>query len=160
MSVAPAGAWTGALFGRPWVASTIEPDSGLPGDSEADAWRYNSSMQPNRVVYDTARGRTDRCSNCKRRLEACVCPPRQRSGGDGIVRVSRDRKNRRGKTVTVVNGLVGGEAVLAEIATTLKRLCGSGGTVTDGVVEIQGDHRERVSAKLTELGYTVKLAGG
>ena len=118
-------------------------------------------MEQNRVVYDTDRGRVDRCSDCRRRLEGCVCPkPRQRSGGDGIVRVSRDRKGRRGKTVTVVAGLGVGEAALAEIATTLKRLCGSGGAVSDGNVEIQGDHRERVAARLAELGYRVKLAGG
>ena len=76
------------------------------------------------------------------------------------MRVSRDRKGRRGKTVTVVVGLAGNQVALDEIASTLKRLCGSGGTVSDGNVEIQGDHRERVAAKLTELGYTVKLAGG
>jgi translation initiation factor 1 len=111
-------------------------------------------------VYDTDRGRLDRCSNCRRRLEACVCPKQARAGGDGIVRVSRDRKGRRGKTVTVVVGLAGNQVALDEIASTLKRLCGSGGTVSDGNVEIQGDHRERVAAKLTELGYTVKLAGG
>jgi translation initiation factor 1 len=117
-------------------------------------------VEPNRVVYDTDRGRLDRCSNCRRRLEACVCPKPSRATGDGIVRVSRDRKGRRGKTVTVVTGLAGGRAALDEVATTLKRLCGSGGTVSDGNVEIQGDHRERVAAKLTELGYRVKLAGG
>jgi translation initiation factor 1 len=117
-------------------------------------------VEPNRVVYDTDRGRLDRCSNCRRRLEACVCPKPARASGDGIVRVSRDRKGRRGKTVTVVAGLAGGRAALDEVATMLKRLCGSGGTVSDGKVEIQGDHRERVAAKLTELGYRVKLAGG
>jgi len=119
-------------------------------------------MAQNRVVYDTAVGRLDRCSNCKRRIEACVCPPKTpgASRGDGIVRVSRDRKARRGKTVTVVTGLPGGPAALAEIAATLKRLCGSGGTVSGDTVEIQGDHRERIAAKLTELGHTVKLAGG
>ena len=122
-------------------------------------------MSPqNRVVYDTAVGRTDRCSYCKRRLEACVCPNRgagdSPKSGDGIVRVMRDRKGRRGKTVTVITGLPGGEAALDEVATTLKRLCGSGGTVAEGNVEIQGDHRERIAAKLTELGYKVKLAGG
>jgi translation initiation factor 1 len=118
-------------------------------------------MQANRVVYDTDRGRTDRCSSCKRPLEACVCSNRQdRPGGGGDVRILRDRKGRRGKTVTVVTGLPGGEAGLAELAATLKRLCGSGGTVSAGNVEIQGDHRDRVAAKLTELGYHVKLAGG
>ena len=121
-------------------------------------------MPSNRVVYDTDLGRLDCCSNCKRRLEACVCPKGTpggaRSKGDGIVRISRDRTGRRGKTVTVVAGIVASQDALNEIAGTLKRLCGSGGTVADGNVEIQGDHRERVAAKLTELGYTVKLAGG
>lgn len=116
---------------------------------------------PNRVVYDTAVGRTDRCSYCQRRLEACVCPNRGAGGGtkagDGVVRIMRDRKGRKGKTVTVVSGLPGG---LEAMATTLKRLCGSGGTVSGGNVEIQGDHRDRIAARLTELGYTVKLAGG
>jgi translation initiation factor 1 len=116
-------------------------------------------MPQNRVVYDSDVGRLDRCSNCKRRVEACVCPPReqQKLRGDGIVRVSRDKKGRKGKTVTVVTGLPGN---LAEVASTLKRLCGSGGTVAGDTVEIQGDHRERVAAKLTELGHKVKLAGG
>ncbi len=121
-------------------------------------------MPSNRVVYDTDLGRLDRCSNCKRRLEACVCPKGTPgsavSKSDGIVRVSRDRKGRRGKTVTVVAGIVASQDALNELAGTLKRLCGSGGTVADGNVEIQGDHRERVAAKLTELGYKVKLAGG
>jgi translation initiation factor 1 len=115
-----------------------------------------------RLVYDTAVGRTDRCSYCKRRLEACVCPnrPSRPAAGDGVVRVWRDRKGRRGKTVTVVKGLPPDAATLEELASTLKRLCGSGGTVNEGDVEIQGDHREKVAAKLTELGYRVKLAGG
>ena len=118
-------------------------------------------MPSNRVVYDTAVGRTDHCSNCRRRVEACVCPkPARRQAGDGIVRIWRDRKGRGGKTVTVVAGLPGDQAALSEIAATLKRLCGSGGTVSDANVEIQGDHRERVAARLTELGYRVKLAGG
>lgn len=119
-------------------------------------------MPPNRVVYDSDVGRLDRCSNCKRGTEACVCPAhaRQQPRGDGIVRVSRDRKARKGKTVTVVTGLPGSPADLAEIATTLKRLCGSGGTVSGDNVEIQGDHRDRVAARLTELGHKVKLAGG
>ena len=116
-----------------------------------------------RTVYDTAVGRTDRCSYCRRRLDACVCPKQAEhlARGDGTVRIWRDRKGRRGKTVTVVKGLPGPRARLDEIAGSLKRLCGSGGAVTDdGDVEIQGDHRERVAARLHELGFTVKLAGG
>ena len=119
-------------------------------------------MPRNRVVYDSDVGRLDRCSNCKRRVEVCVCPPsaRPQSRGDGIVRVSRDKKGRKGKTVTVVTGLPGSPADLEQVASILKRLCGSGGTVAGDAVEIQGDHRERVAAKLTELGHRVKLAGG
>ena len=123
-----------------------------------------------RVVYSTDGGRQDRCPTCGRRPDACRCgrpaPKAAASKGpalpdDGIVRVWRDRKRRRGKTVTVIGGVAGDAARLTELAGTLKRLCGSGGTVQDdGTIEIQGDHRERVAAKLGELGYRVKLAGG
>ena len=122
---------------------------------------YNSRMSQNRVVYDSDVGRLDRCARCGRRSEGCICPPVcQQPRGDGIVRVSRERGGRKGKTVTIVTGLPGDAAALAQVATTLKRLCGSGGTVSGDNVEIQGDHRERVAAKLTELGHKVKLAGG
>jgi translation initiation factor 1 len=77
-----------------------------------------------------------------------------------VVRLLRDRKRRGGKTVTIIAGLPGDEAALAAFAQTLKRLCGTGGTVKDGVVEIQGDHRERLAAHLAGQGYRVKLAGG
>lgn len=118
-------------------------------------------MSGNRVVYDTDVGRLDRCARCNRRAEACICQPvRQGPRGDGIVRVSRERGGRKGKTVTVVTGLPGDPAALAQIATTLKKFCGTGGTVAGENVEIQGDHREKVAAKLTELGHKVKLAGG
>ena len=79
---------------------------------------------------------------------------------DGVVRVLRDKKGRGGKTVTVVAGLPGGAAALAETAARLKRLCGSGGTLRDGAIEIQGDHRERIAEALRAQGLTVKLAGG
>ncbi len=119
------------------------------------------------VVYDTAQGRV--CPNCHKPVKACSCRP-QRSGpqaqqrpaprSDGIVRVSRDRRNRRGKTVTVITGVPGSPAAVEELAGTLKRLCGSGGTSKDGIIEIQGDHRDLVLSKLTEMGYKAKLAGG
>jgi translation initiation factor 1 len=79
---------------------------------------------------------------------------------DGIVRVFRERGGRGGKTVTVVRGLPERGAALDARAAELKRLCGAGGTVKDGAVEIQGDHRERVADRLRAQGYTVKLAGG
>jgi len=83
-----------------------------------------------------------------------------RQPDDGIVRIARDRGNRGGKVVTVIHGLRARGAALDALAAELKRLCGAGGTVKDGVVEIQGDHRERVAEKLRALGHTVKLAGG
>ncbi len=84
--------------------------------------------------------------------------PKKKS--DGIVRVMRDRKQRGGKTVTVITGVPASDDALPALAQQLKKLCGSGGTVKDGVIEIQGDHRDKLQAKLTELGYKVKLAGG
>ena len=77
---------------------------------------------------------------------------------DGIVRIFRGKGGRGGKTMTVVRGLPRRE--LDAVAKDLKRLCGAGGSAKDGAVEIQGDHREKVAARLAEQGYTVKLAGG
>jgi len=72
----------------------------------------------------------------------------------------RDRKHRGGKTVTVITGVPVTLDALTSLAQQLKKLCGSGGTVKDGNIEIQGDHCDRVEAKLTEMGYKVKHAGG
>jgi translation initiation factor 1 len=77
--------------------------------------------------------------------------------GDGIVRVGRTSSGRRGKTVTLVTGLPPGE--LDSTAKELKRLCGSGGAVKDGVVEVQGDHRDRIVERLSQR-YRVKRTGG
>ena len=135
---------------------------------------YTTTMDNVRTVYSTDGGGLDYCPTCGRSADACRCPrgtpSKSRAAptkaapalpNDGIVRVWRDRKRRRGKTVTVVAGVPGGADRLTELAGQLKRYCGSGGTVQDdGTVEIQGDHRERVAAKLGELGYRVKLAGG
>jgi translation initiation factor 1 len=72
----------------------------------------------------------------------------------------RDHKGRGGKTVTVITGVSGDDTVLATLAQQLKKLCGSGGTIKDGAIEIQGDHCDKVQAKLVELGYKVKRVGG
>jgi translation initiation factor 1 len=78
--------------------------------------------------------------------------------GDGVVRVFREKGGRRGKTVTSVRGLPPRD--LDAVAGELKRHCGSGGAIKDGAVEIQGDHREKIAARLQSKGYAVKLAGG
>lgn len=79
---------------------------------------------------------------------------------DGVVRLFREKGGRGGKTVTVVRGLPEQGAALEARLSELKRLCGAGGTMRDGAIEIQGDHRDRISERLTALGYKVKLAGG
>jgi len=81
-----------------------------------------------------------------------------RAPRDGVVRIFRDRSGRNGKVVTVIHGLPAKD--LDERASDLKRLCGAGGAVKEGAVEIQGDHRERIADHLRGLCYTVKLAGG
>ncbi|MFN8497077.1 MAG: translation initiation factor [Anaerolineae bacterium] len=76
------------------------------------------------------------------------------------VYVERDRKRRRGKTVTIVSGIIADEAALRDLLKTLQKRCGAGGTAKEGEIEIQGDHRERVAEYLTEVGYKVKFRGG
>jgi translation initiation factor 1 len=118
-----------------------------------------------RLVYSSDGGPVRYCRRCGQ-LEhpgRCQSPAPLRhtqAPDDGIVRIARDRKGRGGKTVTLITGLPGDTDALAALAQTLKRACGSGGTVKGRAVEIQGDHRERLAALLTSQGYHVKLAGG
>jgi len=80
--------------------------------------------------------------------------------GDGIVRVGRQTKGRKGSGVTTVSGLLLGADQLRDLAGQLKKKCGAGGAVKDGVIEIQGEHRDQLVETLEKLGYTVKRAGG
>lgn len=82
------------------------------------------------------------------------------SASQQTARIARDRKRRAGKTVTVISGLRHDPATLEALLKTLKTQCGAGGTLKDGELEIQGDHRERAAAVFTSLGYKVKLIGG
>lgn len=96
----------------------------------------------------------------KKELASCTSkvtslPPQQQT-----VYLHRDKSGRGGKVVTLVKNLVLAEDALKSLAKTLKQECGSGGTVKDGVIEIQGEHRERIAAVLERLGYRVKIAGG
>ena len=84
----------------------------------------------------------------------------QRPAGDGIVRIRRETAGRKGKGVTTLDGFDLGDKALKELAKTLKQKCSTGGTLKDGVIEIQGDHREKLKAELEKLGFVVKLAGG
>lgn len=101
------------------------------------------------------------CPECGRPVGECVC--RQQKAvpvGDGIVRVSRETKGRKGKGVTLITGLPLDEAELQKLATDLKRKCGAGGTIKGNTIEIQGDHRDLLLEELKKRGYTVKRAGG
>ena len=101
------------------------------------------------------------CPACRRPLAQCSCskaaplPP-----SDGIVRVLRETKGRGGKAVTVVRGAPGDAAALVRLGQELKAACGSGGTVKDGTIEVQGDHVEKIMAFLQQRGHKVKRAGG
>ena len=79
---------------------------------------------------------------------------------DGIVRIRHETKGRKGKGVSLVSGLDLDEAALKTLAKQLKQKCSTGGTIKDGVIEIQGDHRDILKIELEKLGHTVKLAGG
>lgn len=82
------------------------------------------------------------------------------AAGPARVRVGREVAGRGGKGVSVISGLPLEAAGLAELATRLKKLCGAGGAVKNGVIEIQGDHRERLVTELLKLGYAAKQSGG
>ena len=110
------------------------------------------------LVYSTDGGRT--CPACRQPIAACICGQKAVPAGDGVVRVSRETKGRAGKGVTLVKGLALDAAALTQTAKQLKAACGSGGTVKDSVIEIQGDHVERVIERLKQDGWTVKRAGG
>jgi len=115
--------------------------------------------QDSRFVYSTEQGRI--CPECGKAAKACMCVRAARkSGGDGIVRVLRETKGRKGKGVTVITGLPLSAPDLKALGRQLKKTCGSGGTVKDGVIEIQGDHRDRLLVELKKLGFAAKRAGG
>lgn len=102
-----------------------------------------------RLVFSTEQGRIKQ-----------PAPAATIDTGDGIVRIRRETKGRKGKGVTTISGLGLEATELKALAKKLKQLCGTGGAVKDGVIEIQGDHREVLQSTLSEQGFTVKLAGG
>jgi translation initiation factor 1 len=110
-------------------------------------------------VYSTEHGRL--CPGCGKAVKQCVC--RRQDGsppGDGIVRVGRETKGRKGSGVTLITGVPLDDDGLRQLARELKQRCGTGGTVKAGIIEIQGDHRDTLVGELKTRGYTVKRAGG
>lgn len=108
-------------------------------------------MADNPLVYSTDFGRI----SSKERASQSVKP-----SGDGIVRIRRETKGRKGKGVTTVSGLILEDKEFKALAKELKKVCGTGGSVKDHVIEIQGDNRDKIKQYLESKDYTVKLAGG
>ncbi len=133
----------------------------MKGRSGDNSGSGSAEKGGSRLVYSTDTGRV--CPGCGKPVAACVCrhaAPAAPSA-DGIVRVSRETKGRGGKSVTLVRGLGLEAEALAALAKRLRTACGAGGTVKDGVVEVQGDHCDTVIAALVKEGITkVKRTGG
>lgn len=123
-----------------------------------------------RLVYSSEAGRI--CPACGRRIAVCDCRGKgarariaareeaeAAKASDGIVRVGRSTKGRGGKVVTTVSGVPGGDTALKALAAELKRSCGTGGSVKEGVIEIQGEHRDTLVRELEARGFKVKRAG-
>lgn len=110
------------------------------------------------LVYSTDGG--SMCPECRKPLTQCTCKAGLVIKGDGVVRVSRQTKGRGGKCVTLVKGLALDATALALLGKQLRTVCGSGGTVKDGVIEVQGDHCDLVMVALKQHGHDPKRAGG
>ena len=112
------------------------------------------------LVYSTETGRM--CPDCRKPLVDCACKSaaKAKPAGDGNVKVSRESKGRGGKTVTLVRGLPLDAMALALLGKQLRSAVGSGGTVKDGLIEIQGDHCDRVMEELKKQGHNPKRTGG
>jgi len=120
-------------------------------------------MDNSRLVYSTETGQI--CTACQKPVLKCSCKkkkskPPANVKTDGIIRVQREVKGRKGKTVTTVSGFQIAADELKNLAAQLKRRCGTGGSVKDGIIIIQGDHREALLSELKKQGYTAKLSGG
>jgi translation initiation factor 1 len=121
-----------------------------------------------RLVYSTESGKM--CPECGKPAAGCACRKRKKQKqpvskpahfkNDGVVRIQREVKGRGGKCVSIICGLELDDARLKQTAKILKNICGTGGSVKNGAIIIQGDHRKKLSTELQKQGFTVKLAGG
>ena len=121
----------------------------------------NSGIKTNSTrVFSTETGSL--CQGCGKKLNVCQCQKLSASliSSDGKVRVSRESKGRKGKGVSLISGLSLTEPELKVLAKKLKQICGSGGAVKQGVIEIQGEHRDKLVDELNKMGYSAIKAGG
>ncbi|MBF0194137.1 MAG: translation initiation factor Sui1 [Magnetococcales bacterium] len=119
--------------------------------------KFNNNIDG--IVYSTEHGKM--CNKCSKPIAKCSCKQQKtNSKTDGIVRVSKETKGRKGKGVTVIKGVDLDPISLAKLGKNLKIKCGSGGTVKDGTIEIQGDHIVGVLEYLIQEGFKVKRSGG
>lgn len=133
--------------------------AGLTGlGTNNEATQSDASRQSSGAVYSTALGRT--CPDCGNAKSACECRDETLLEGDGIVRIQRETKGRKGKGVTLIAGVLLAPTELKALAKELKQKCGVGGAVKNGVIEIQGDVRDQVFDEMKQRGFTVKKAGG
>ncbi len=119
-------------------------------------------MDNSRLVYSTESGKI--CPLCQKPVSECTCKkkkskPQTNIKYDGIIRIRREAKGRKGKTVTTVSGFKLDADELRNLAAQLKRRCGTGGSVKDGVIIIQGDHRDTLITELKNRGFKAKIAG-
>jgi len=120
-------------------------------------------MDNSRLVYSTESGKI--CPLCQKSISECTCKKKKSRSQtnikyDGIIRIQREVKGRKGKTVTTVSGFQINADELKNLATQLKRHCGTGGSVKDGVIIIQGDHQHTLVTELKNRGIKAKMAGG
>ncbi len=120
-------------------------------------------MNNSRLVYSTESGKI--CPSCQKSVSRCTCKkkkPRSQTNikYDGIIRIQSEVKGRKGKTVTTVSAFQLADDELKNLAAQLKRHCGTGGSVKDGVIMIQGDHRNTLIIELKNRGFNAKIAGG
>ncbi|CAA0087434.1 putative protein YciH [Zhongshania aliphaticivorans] len=112
-----------------------------------------------RLVYSTDIGR--RCPTCGQASKECSCKNTQSTpSGDGVIRIRRETKGRKGKGVTIVNGLLLDAKELKVLGKELRQKLSTGGAIKDHELEFQGDHRQALKTLLETKGYSVKLSGG
>ena len=130
-----------------------------PKGSSLDIQFNSSNLQGEGLVFSSTQGKM--CPQCSQPVNNCTCKQKPSvPSGDGVVRVSRETKGRKGKGVTVVTGIPLTGAPLKALALKLKQRCGAGGTIKNGTLEIQGEHRDLLVAELAKMGYNVKRTGG